>query len=251
MKFSTFWFMLLLPLTLMTACSSSESKPWQAARWWPFESSSKEPSAAAGTFVLLRMEAAADDIESTPRLVRMDSRTGMTWIMQVTRPVKWVLVEDALNPPVEPEADESNSRSDETSNDSVTKQAGRFAGYTYEYWRPTGSVVSIAEDGGTLLDVDALGDVKVSMASVVDERHIIFLMRHLAMRFYNETLGTPDAQTLDDAYASSGGYSLVERLAGDTKYTFLTDDARFEFLVGSISGFTTLAITRMPGKQVG
>ena len=51
-----------------------------------------------GRFVLLQAQRASTGGTVAPVVVRMDSQTGETWMLDIGEPTKWVSVEDNLRP---------------------------------------------------------------------------------------------------------------------------------------------------------
>jgi hypothetical protein len=64
----------------------------------PSASTSESATAPTGRFVLLQAQRTSTGGTVAPVVVRMDSQTGETWILDVGEPTKWISVEDNLKP---------------------------------------------------------------------------------------------------------------------------------------------------------
>lgn len=87
---------LLLILTI--AFLSSGCSDANKARWRRLLHLEGEEKPAVGTFVLLQGQQVNKGGKAVPAVIRMDSRTGETWVLNVGEQSEWVGVRDNLKP---------------------------------------------------------------------------------------------------------------------------------------------------------
>jgi len=91
-RVATSAFILLVALAV-SSCRGSENESS-----WKLWGSRPNNSSTTGRFVLLQGQRVLSDGAIAPLIMRMDSQTGETWILQAGESAKWVQVEDNLQP---------------------------------------------------------------------------------------------------------------------------------------------------------